>query len=191
MTYARLSPTELEVKANLKKGYLSRPLGGGRTRLSIPYLRQIADACEVDYTWLSTGTGEMAGLQRQSPPSSPAPTESVESSDETQSLVTALFRVMDPTAFTEADFLAARRALVDTFAYAKDGTSVGERALTALRSARSLRLDGLPVHTASILSRAAFGRIPETAQQARVDANEQRIAAKATASGHSKTRKSA
>lgn len=59
MAYAGVNQKTLEQTAKLTKGYMSRPLSGGRERIDPAILQRIADACDVSYTWLATGRGTM------------------------------------------------------------------------------------------------------------------------------------
>ncbi len=58
---------EAEQRAGLSRGYLSRVLRGERTRIEAARLQCLAEACGVDFTWLSTGHGTMT------PPSASEP----------------------------------------------------------------------------------------------------------------------
>lgn len=157
MDRAGLNQAQLEIEAQLGKGYLSRPLAGQRAKIDVQYLERIAGACEVSFKWLSTGKGPMLGSDvDESAHSESEPAE--QPTEDTSPLVRALFRVMNPDAYTEQDFRAARRALVETYAFAKEGTSADDRAKQALDAARSLRLDGLLVTNAGIASRIAWGK---------------------------------
>lgn len=70
MAHAGLSQAELERRARLTRGFMSRPLREDRKRVDPQYLEAIARVCGVSFEWLSTGTGEMLSQAR---PAEPAP----------------------------------------------------------------------------------------------------------------------
>lgn len=166
LDHAGLTMAQLEVEAELGKGFLSRPLAGERKTMNVEFQKRIARVCGVSFLWLSTGDGPMRGSGDEPPPSEP---ETEASDEDTSPLVRALFRVMDPDKFAEQDFKSARRALVETFAYSKDGEPVDTRARQALVAAKSLRLEGLLVTNAGILSRVAWGKPDATLAKQRAE----------------------
>jgi hypothetical protein len=152
MDHAGLSATQLEVAAELGKGFLSRPLAGKRAKMGSELLKRIADKCGVSYLWLSVDSGPMLTGESYDEPSPDI--------DESQAskLIKALFKVMDADRYAEADFRSARSVLIKTFASAREGTPAEERAKQALEAARALRIEGLPITDAAITARIAWGK---------------------------------
>jgi len=59
MEHARVNQKKLEERAKLSQGYTSRVLSGHRVHLDAVRIDRIANACGVDFEWLSTGKGTM------------------------------------------------------------------------------------------------------------------------------------
>jgi len=147
LAHAGFNQKEAEAAAGLSRGYLSRVLRGERTRVEATRLQALAEACGVDFRWLSTGQGAMLSpADAPSPPPPVAPVVPVAPRvPEENAFEAALGEAFRVGRFALADLDAVRALLPDAALRLGRETSLVQPALRWLDAARSLRRDGRPV----------------------------------------------
>lgn len=148
LAHASFNQKEAEAAAGLSRGYLSRVLRGERTRVEAARLQALAEACGVDFRWLSTGQGAMLSPSAapSPPPPSAAPAAPVAPRmPEENAFEAALGEAFRAGRFALADLDAVRALLPDAALRLGRETSLVQPALRWLDAARSLRRDGRPV----------------------------------------------
>ncbi len=147
LAHAGFNQKEAEAAAGLSRGYLSRVLRGERTRVEAARLQALAEACGVDFRWLSTGQGAMLSpADAPSPPPPVAPVVPVAPRvPEENAFEAALGEAFRAGRFALADLDAVRALLPDAALRLGRETSLVQPALRWLDAARSLRRDGRPV----------------------------------------------
>lgn len=136
-----LSQRKIEAKAGLRTGHLSNLLSRPSERVTSETSRKLAAALGVDFTWLSTGDGEMA----PDPSSSPAPVPSNHLDD-------TLDAVFDGVRHKPSDAQAVRQMLKTGALLSVPGAPVGELVRAWLDAAARVRLRGERASAESILA---------------------------------------
>lgn len=142
LAHAGFNQKEAEAAAGLSRGYLSRVLRGERTRVEAARLQALAEACGVDFRWLSTGQGAM--LSPAAAPSLPPPSVApfAPRVPEENAFEAALGEAFRAGRFALADLDAVRALMPDAALRLGRETSLVQPALRWLDAARSLRRDG-------------------------------------------------
>lgn len=164
LNHAGLNQKQLEDRAGLTRGYLSRVVNGERSRVEAGKLSRIAHACGVDFAWLSTGEGAMLPTSVTStaapPPATreePSPEGGVTVQRDTNNpfevaLADAFRRGKD---FVLGDLDAVRGLLRNGASLLKDEANLVEAATSWLRAVSTLRRDGRPVTFETAMYRMA------------------------------------
>jgi transcriptional regulator with XRE-family HTH domain len=164
MAHAGLNQTQLEQKAGLTEGYMSRPLKGERSNMAGERLTRIAKACGVNPVWLMTGDGSM--LAPHEPPreltverdTTPPP----QMHDDETPLERAITAAFDPTRYSRHDLNAAADAARTLHRWAKTGSDPSW-ARDFLEAAKRMRVEGEPTTPQAVKDRVIAMRLePET-----------------------------
>jgi transcriptional regulator with XRE-family HTH domain len=148
LAHAGFNQKEAEAAAGLSRGYLSRVLRGERTRVEATRLQALAEACGVDFRWLSMGQGAMlspADAPSRPPPSIAPVVSAAPRVPEENAFEAALGEAFRAGRFALADLDVVRALLPDAALRLGRETSLVQPALRWLDAARSLRRDGRPV----------------------------------------------
>lgn len=124
-----LSQRKVEAKAGLHTGHVSNLLNRVSEKVTAETTQKLAAALGVDFTWLSTGDGEM----HAAPPSSPIPSK--------PRIAALLDEVFDGARHKPSDVEVVRRML-ESGIHPGPGTSLGELAGAWLDAAARVRLQG-------------------------------------------------
>lgn len=164
--HAGLNQKQLEDRAGLTRGYLSRVVNGERSRVEAGKLSRIAHACGVDFAWLSTGDGAMLPASVTTT-ATPPPPSATRDEPVTEGAVTVQrdtnnpFEVALADAFRRGkDFVlgdldAVRGLLRNGASLLKDEANLVDAATSWLRAVSTLRRDGRPVTFETAMYRMA------------------------------------
>ncbi len=146
MEHAGLNQKQIEERARLSLGYLSRVLHGQRERVDAARLDRIANACGVDFEWLSTGKGAMTS-RRAADVEGAAPGAEAEESNPLEDALAAAFR---QGSFALADLDVVRALLRNGAALLRDKEHLVDAARSWLHAAAALRRASTPVTFATL-----------------------------------------
>ena len=176
MAHAGLTQAELERRARLTRGFMSRPLREERKRVDPEYLQAIARACGVSYEWLATGTGEMFEPPTKPPADTPLalPLPPRVVREDTPPLVRAALLAYRHGPWEPEDVLAVLDVLRSGQGMVPMETEEQAVAIMTrwLRAAARLRAQGLPV-TPLALAWAAGGDVDERSEALNHEAREE------------------
>ncbi|MFO0603915.1 MAG: helix-turn-helix transcriptional regulator [Polyangiales bacterium] len=176
MGHAGVNQKQLEARARLSQGYTSRVLSGQRVHLDAVRIDRIAQACGVDFEWLSTGKGAMlspravaapapapasleaaaevaeAAVEEASPRGrrSPRAPERELASEEGSPLEEALAEAFRQGPYALADLDAVRGLVRNGAALLRDKEHLVDAARSWLAAAAALRKGGTPVTFATL-----------------------------------------
>lgn len=175
MGHAGVNQKQLEARARLSQGYTSRVLSGQRVHLDAVRIDRIAQACGVDFEWLSTGKGAMLSPRAASPApaatSAEAAAEVAEAaveeasprgrrspraperevvSEEGSPLEEALAEAFRQGPYALADLDAVRGLVRNGAALLRDKEHLVDAARSWLAAAAALRKGGTPVTFATL-----------------------------------------
>lgn len=173
MGHAGVNQKQLEARARLSQGYTSRVLSGQRVHLDAVRIDRIAQACGVDFEWLSTGKGAMLSPRAVAP--APAPAEAAAEvaeaavdeasprgrrspraperevvSEEGSPLEEALAEAFRQGPYALADLDAVRGLVRNGAALLRDKEHLVDAARSWLAAASALRKGGTPVTFATL-----------------------------------------
>lgn len=147
MEHAGLNQKQVEERARLSLGYMSRVLHGQRERVDAARLDRIANACGVDFEWLSTGKGVMTA--RRAPEVEPEVAAEPER-EESNPLEDALAAAFRQGSFALADLDAVRALVRNGAALLRDKEHLVDAARSWLHAASALRKTATPVTFATL-----------------------------------------
>lgn len=163
LTHSGFNQREVETKAGLSKGYLSRLVGGERARVDAGRLQKIATATGVDFAWLSTGAGPMLAPFGAAPTESASPETRVERDDDNP-FEAALAEAFRAGEYALSDLDAVRALLRHGATLLRHEVNLSDAAGFWLRAAAMLREEGRPVTVETLVYRMALGTSPREAQ---------------------------
>jgi transcriptional regulator with XRE-family HTH domain len=181
MAHAGLNQKQLEARAKLSQGYASRVLSGQRVHLDAVRVNRIAQACGVDFEWLSTGRGTMLSARTPSPvtvtgkdrtvdepvsygahrahlPRNDTPEASVNPLEE------ALAEAFRQGSFSLADLDAVRDLVRNGAALLRGKEHLVDAARSWLSAAAALRKAGTPVTFATLAWQMTTLGVPRSAE---------------------------
>lgn len=166
--HAGLNQAQVETRAKLSKGYLSRVASGSREPKT-GNLAAIASACGVDVGWLSTGSGPMTRpgvtvVRDDAPP--------VDLSDAVSPLEAAIGAAFKAERHTIRDIDAVRKVLRSSGQLQATDADLKAAAEAWLDAAAQLRREDLPVTTELLLFRVTVARKPGAMDVARAEQRE-------------------
>ena len=148
MEHAGLNQKQVEEGAGLSLGYMSRVLHGQRERIDAARLDRIANACGVDFEWLSTGKGAMTARRAaEGSPEAPAPAPEREGPNPLEDALAAAFR---QGSFALADLDAVRGLVRNGATLLRDKEHLVDAARSWLHAAAALRKAATPVTFATL-----------------------------------------
>ncbi len=163
MEHAGMNQKQLETRARLSLGYMSRVLNGQRERIDASRIDRIAAACGVDFEWLSTGKGGMVSRRAEArgdvavEPVEPAPAE------ESNPLEDALAAAFRQGSFALADLDAVRALVRNGAALLRDKEHLVDASRSWLLAAASLRKANTPVTFATLAWQMTAAASPRAA----------------------------
>ncbi len=147
MEHAGLNQKQVEERAKLSLGYMSRVLHGQRERVDAARLDRIANACGVDFEWLSTGKGGMTSRRATDVEGTPTAAPEHEESNPLEDALAAAFR---QGSFALADLDVVRALLRNGAALLRDKEHLVDAARSWLHAAAALRKTSTPVTFATL-----------------------------------------
>jgi hypothetical protein len=153
---------ELERRANLHRGYLSRPLSGERTFLAWDHADRLGEVTGISTEWIMSGRGEKfrvadgdgtASRARAPVAAEPKPDPRASA---LASLETALSFAFDGTRHHIRDCDAVRAVLRDSLEITVSDTELREAARLWLDAAMELRLQGMAVTVGTLMLRVTL-----------------------------------
>jgi transcriptional regulator with XRE-family HTH domain len=147
MEHAGLNQKQVEERAKLSLGYMSRVLHGQRERVDAARLDRIANACGVDFEWLSTAKGAMTS-RRAVDAEVEAPAEG--DHEAPTPLEDALATAFRQGNFALTDLDAVRGLVRNGAALLRDKEHLVDAARSWLHAAAALRKASTPVTFATL-----------------------------------------
>lgn len=163
LVHSGLNQREVEQRAELSRGYLSRVVGGERVRVDAGRLQKIAQATGVMFAWLSTGQGPKLAPLGEAPEAERAERAERVERDEHNPFELALAEAFREGPFALSDLDAVRGLLRRGATLLRHEVNLVEAASTWLRAAAMLRVEGRPVTIETLVYRVALGTSPREA----------------------------
>lgn len=146
LEHAGLRQTQVEERAKLSAGYMSRVLHGQRVHVDAVRMERVAAACGVDFEWLSTGRGTMLP-RRGAAGDDVAQASAPDAVDPLEEALAAAFR---QGSFSLADLDAVREHVRGGAALLRGKEHLVDAARSWLLAAAALRKTSTPVTFATL-----------------------------------------